>query len=82
MKLIINCRGQEITFSVIELQAKWIARVLSGKVLLPDEEEMMESIKDFYQSMEENGLPKRQTHSLRPLQVCTLIFLVTLRFIS
>lgn len=64
----IGLTFKEITFSVIELQAKWIARVLSGKVLLPDEEEMMASIKDFYQSMEENGLSKRQTHSLRPLQ--------------
>ncbi|XP_027355578.1 flavin-containing monooxygenase FMO GS-OX5-like [Abrus precatorius] len=55
-------------FDTLELQAKWIARVLSGKVQLPSEEDMMASVKDYYQLMEENGLPKRYTHSIYPLQ--------------
>lgn len=59
---------KEATFNVVELQAKWVAKVLSGKILLPTEEEMMESVKEFYQFMEENGFPKRHTHSLRPFQ--------------
>ncbi|WJX26687.1 aliphatic glucosinolate S-oxygenase [Trifolium repens] len=59
---------KEATFNVVELQAKWVAKVLSGKILLPTEEEMMESVKEFYQFMEENGFPKHHTHSLRPFQ--------------
>ncbi|KHN37641.1 Flavin-containing monooxygenase FMO GS-OX-like 2 [Glycine soja] len=55
-------------YQIIELQCKWVAKVLSGKVLLPTEKEMMESVKEYYQLMEENGLPKRYTHSLYPLQ--------------
>lgn len=70
LKLIISWHGQDTLFHVIELQAKWVAKVLSGKVVLPTEEEMMESVKELYKFMEENGLPKRYTHSLRPFQVC------------
>ncbi|KAG5113503.1 hypothetical protein JHK82_036772 [Glycine max] len=55
-------------YQIIELQCKWVAKVLSGKVLLPTEKEMTESVKEYYQLMEENGLPKRYTHSLYPLQ--------------
>lgn len=66
----------------MELQSKWVARVLSGKILLPTEEEMMESVKDFYQFMKENGLPKRYTHSLRPFQVFYTCFSSNLNYIS
>jgi hypothetical protein len=47
----------------------WVARVLSGKILLPKEEEMMESVQNIYHEMEKNGLPKSCALSLRPLQV-------------
>ncbi|XP_061349047.1 flavin-containing monooxygenase FMO GS-OX5-like [Gastrolobium bilobum] len=60
---------KDAVFHVSELQSKWVAKVLSGKVHLPTEEEMTESVKDYYKLMEENGLPKRYTHSLRPFQV-------------
>ncbi|XP_057458536.1 flavin-containing monooxygenase FMO GS-OX5-like isoform X1 [Lotus japonicus] len=65
----IGLTFKEAIFHVKELQSKWVARILSGKVLLPTEEEMMEDIRNFYQFMEENGLPKRYTHALRPFQV-------------
>ncbi|WJX92944.1 aliphatic glucosinolate S-oxygenase [Trifolium repens] len=64
----IGLTYRETIFIVIELQAKWVTRVLSGKILLPTEEEMMESVKDIYRFMEENVLPKRHTHSIRPFQ--------------
>ncbi|CAI8607500.1 unnamed protein product [Vicia faba] len=64
----IGLTYRETIFNVIELQAKWVARVLSGKILLPTEEEMTESVKKLYQFIEENALPKRHTHSLRPFQ--------------
>ncbi|MED6205301.1 hypothetical protein PIB30_016486 [Stylosanthes scabra] len=71
----------ESVFPVAELQGKWVARVLSGKMVLPSEEEMMKSIEEHYQFMQQNGLPKRFTHYLGPSysQVCiythfTLVF--------
>ncbi|XP_062115685.1 flavin-containing monooxygenase FMO GS-OX5-like isoform X2 [Humulus lupulus] len=57
-----------LPFNTIELQSKWIAHVLSGKVFLPKEEEMMASTNDFYRHMQDLGLPKRSTHFLTPYQ--------------
>lgn len=57
-----------------ELQSKWVARVLSGKILLPTEEDMMKSVQDIYHEMEENGLPESCALSLRPLQVVTSVY--------
>ncbi|KAL1301121.1 flavin-containing monooxygenase FMO GS-OX5 isoform X3 [Arachis hypogaea] len=59
---------KEPIFLMAELQSKWMARVLSGKILLPTEDMMMKSIEDIYHEMEENGLPKTCSLSLRPLQ--------------
>ncbi|GLU00433.1 hypothetical protein SLE2022_178050 [Rubroshorea leprosula] len=47
-----------------ELQAKWVARVLSGKLKLPTEEEMTSCVQEFYKHMEQAGLPKHRTHWL------------------
>lgn len=51
-------------FILFELQSKWIAKVLSGRVRLPPEEEMVAEIEAFYLNMEKRGLPKRHTHQL------------------
>ncbi|MCI19523.1 flavin containing monooxygenase FMO GS-OX-like protein, partial [Trifolium medium] len=48
-------------FPFFESQAMWIAQLLSGKKALPSWEEMMKSIKEFYQSREEAGIP---THDI------------------
>ncbi|KAI3449100.1 hypothetical protein Pfo_005765 [Paulownia fortunei] len=48
----------------IDLQAKWIAHVLSGKAPLPSKEEMLAEIQEYYQYMDEKGIPKHNTHSL------------------
>ncbi|KAG5607183.1 hypothetical protein H5410_028675 [Solanum commersonii] len=53
---------QAIVFLMFELQAKWIAQVLSGKVLLPTEEEMLADVEDHNRQLEEAGIPKRHTH--------------------
>ncbi|KAG8391631.1 hypothetical protein BUALT_Bualt01G0207400 [Buddleja alternifolia] len=53
-------------FVAIDLQAKWIAKVLSGKANLPPEEEMMAEIEQYYQHLKEKGIPKHHTHSLGP----------------
>ncbi|KAF8020446.1 hypothetical protein BT93_G0994 [Corymbia citriodora subsp. variegata] len=47
-----------------ELQSKWVAKVLSGEVVLPSEEEMMSSVHEHYQRIEELGWPKHHTHRL------------------
>ncbi|XP_061362203.1 flavin-containing monooxygenase FMO GS-OX-like 4 [Gastrolobium bilobum] len=65
----IGVISKEPIFLIVELQSMWVARVLSGKILLPTEEEMMDSVQYIYQEMEKNGLPKSCALSLRPLQV-------------
>ncbi|GMI98311.1 hypothetical protein like AT1G62620 [Hibiscus trionum] len=49
---------------VIELQAKWIAEVISGKLELPNQEAMTHSVEEFYREMENDGWPKHHTHNL------------------
>ncbi|CAI9263992.1 unnamed protein product [Lactuca saligna] len=53
-----------MTFLPAELQSKWIAQALSGKVLLPSEKEMLHDVEKVYRQMEERGIPKSYTHSL------------------
>ncbi|KAK9984621.1 hypothetical protein SO802_034146 [Lithocarpus litseifolius] len=60
---------QVITFPMFELQSKWIAGVLSNRITLPSQEEMMEDVKAFYSSLEASGTPKRNTHALDDKQV-------------
>ncbi|XP_011090332.1 flavin-containing monooxygenase FMO GS-OX-like 2 [Sesamum indicum] len=49
---------------VIDLQAKWVAKVISGKSVLPSQEEMLADVERHYQDMEEKGIPKHYTHTL------------------
>ncbi|CAH2044042.1 unnamed protein product [Thlaspi arvense] len=53
-----------IGFPFFESQAKWIAKLLSGKTSLPPSDQMMQSISDFYRSREADGIPKRNTHDI------------------
>ncbi|XP_039008133.1 flavin-containing monooxygenase FMO GS-OX5-like isoform X2 [Hibiscus syriacus] len=50
---------------VIELQSKWVAKVLSGKLELPTQEAMMHCVEEFYHEMEKDGWPKHHTHNLQ-----------------
>ncbi|XWS49769.1 hypothetical protein CRYUN_Cryun12cG0031200 [Craigia yunnanensis] len=52
------------TFPLFEFQSKWIAGVLSARITLPSQKEMMEDIKAFYSTLEASGIPKRYTHCL------------------
>ncbi|CAI9111983.1 OLC1v1012339C1 [Oldenlandia corymbosa var. corymbosa] len=49
-----------------ELQAKWIAQVLSGKKKLPSFEQMMISAQEFYHSRDLSSIPKHYTHAIIP----------------
>ncbi|CAN6877789.1 unnamed protein product [Brassica oleracea] len=53
-----------IGFPFFESQAKWIAKLLSGKTSLPSFDEMMQSISEFYLAREAAGIPKRNTHDI------------------
>ncbi|KAJ0960230.1 hypothetical protein J5N97_001942 [Dioscorea zingiberensis] len=57
-----------IPFPLCELQSKWVAGVLSGRVALPTQIEMMEDNKAFHLEMEVNGWPKRYTHNIGKYQ--------------
>ncbi|GMI98302.1 hypothetical protein like AT1G62620 [Hibiscus trionum] len=50
---------------VMELQAKWVAKVLSGEVKLPTRVEMAYSVEELYHQMEKTGRPKHRTHTLQ-----------------
>ncbi|CAL8462038.1 g1569 [Coccomyxa elongata] len=53
-----------VPFAQYELQAKWIVRVLSGRVSLPSQRHMLADISAFYASLDKEGVPKRHTHML------------------
>ncbi|KAF5184275.1 Flavin-containing monooxygenase fmo gs-ox-like [Thalictrum thalictroides] len=59
-----------IGFPFFESQAKWIAQVLSGKRTLPSWDDMMKSIKEFYNSRDEAGIPKHNTHDIANFEYC------------
>ncbi|KQJ97746.1 hypothetical protein BRADI_3g32990v3 [Brachypodium distachyon] len=52
-----------IPFPLFELQSKWVAGVLSGRINLPSKSEMMEDVKAIYLRREAHGWPKRYTHN-------------------
>lgn len=66
---------QLIGFPFFESQAKWIAQVLAGKRALPTWNEMMQSIKEFYNSCDAAGIPKHNTHDIANFEVLLSSFL-------
>lgn len=59
---------------MIELQAKWVAHVLSGKTNLPSQQQMLDDTEQHYRRLEANGTPKHQSHSLRGIMVIFIEF--------
>ncbi|KAF6152992.1 hypothetical protein GIB67_021597 [Kingdonia uniflora] len=57
-----------IPFPLFELQSKWVAGVLSGRIQLPSQEEMMAKVEEFYLKLEAAGVPKRYTHNMSDYQ--------------
>ncbi|XP_019082753.1 PREDICTED: flavin-containing monooxygenase FMO GS-OX3-like [Camelina sativa] len=63
--------GKEISgivFVMFEIQSKWVAAVLSGRVTLPPPDKMMEDINEWYASLDVLGIPKRHTHTIGRIQ--------------
>jgi len=54
---------------MFEIQSKWVAAVLSGRVILPSEDKMMEDIIEWYATLDVLGIPKRHTHKLGKISV-------------
>lgn len=67
--MILSLCNQAAPTLIIELQSRWVAKVLSGKVALPSEEEMASSVEELYQHMKESGFPKHHTHQLQQNKV-------------
>jgi hypothetical protein len=53
---------------MFEIQSKWVAAVLSGRVTLPSTDKMMEDINAWYASLDALGIPKRHTHTIGRIQ--------------
>lgn len=47
-----------------EIQARWVAQVLSGRRALPAEEEMRRSVEEFYRARDAAGVPRKYTHEI------------------
>ncbi|KAJ1287384.1 hypothetical protein BS78_02G006200 [Paspalum vaginatum] len=47
-----------------EVQARWVAQVLSGRRSLPSPEEMMRSVEEYNAARETAGVPKRLSHHI------------------
>ncbi|CAH2048037.1 unnamed protein product [Thlaspi arvense] len=64
----IGLPGMGLQFVMFEIQSKWVAAVLSGRVTLPSPEKMMEDVLASYETLEALGFPKRYTHKLGKIQ--------------
>ncbi|KAL6174515.1 hypothetical protein ACLB2K_051161 [Fragaria x ananassa] len=53
-----------VPFALYEFQSKWIAGILSNRIALPPEEEMMEDVQAFYSLQEASNISKRFTHMM------------------
>ncbi|OVA20189.1 Flavin monooxygenase FMO [Macleaya cordata] len=51
-----------LPFPIFELNSKWVAGVLSGRVSLPSQEKMTAEVEAFYLKLEAAGVPTRHTH--------------------
>lgn len=73
----VGLPNKAILYLMMELQSKWVAQVLSGKLSLPSEKDMLASVNELYRQMEEARIPKRHTHNLYPNEDKYLNWLVT-----
>ncbi|CAO2821676.1 unnamed protein product [Amaranthus hypochondriacus] len=53
-----------LAFFLYELQSKWVAGVLSRRIILPSDEKMMIDIEAFYLDLDAKEVPKRYTHRI------------------
>ncbi|KAL3701103.1 hypothetical protein R1sor_019125 [Riccia sorocarpa] len=53
-----------LPFPLFQAQAKWIAKVLTGKVKLPSQSAMMADVEKYYLDLEAKGVPRHETLGL------------------
>ena len=53
-----------VPFPQFELQAKWIAKLLSGDLKLPPTKEMLQHVENFENDRKSQNIPKRHWHCL------------------
>ena len=64
------------------MQAKLVARALSGRAILPSQNQMLQDIAAFYQLLIDNGVPVRYTHNQVTLEQCRLCMQLSLTPVS
>ena len=67
---------------MLELQSKWIAKVLSRKAGLPSKEEMMRDVQEYYQQMTVLRLPKHLTpysHNFEEVLYNSFIYVIFIK---
>ncbi|KAH7283957.1 hypothetical protein KP509_34G032600 [Ceratopteris richardii] len=57
-----------IPFPLMQLQSRWIAQSLSGKVTLPSEEQMLKDSLEFYERLDARGIPTNKIHDMGSYQ--------------
>ncbi|CAM0905199.1 unnamed protein product [Alopecurus aequalis] len=76
---VIYCTGYTYSFPFLETEgqvtvddnrARWVAQVLSGRRMLPPEEEMLRSTDEYNRARELAGVPKQRTHDILDLEYC------------
>lgn len=67
--LFFSFRLQVLQFLLFELQSRWIAMALSGRVALPSVAEMLQSVEASYAKLEASGKSRRSAHNGFEFQV-------------
>ncbi|KAL5225433.1 hypothetical protein ABZP36_012072 [Zizania latifolia] len=62
----VGLPSKSIVLQTIEMDARWVARALSGRAELPSEADMAAAVQEHNRRMEAAGKPKRHTHVLMP----------------
>lgn len=57
-----NCFCSSL-YAFVHVQARLVARALSGRVTLPSQNQMLQDIADFYQLLTDSDVPVRYTHN-------------------
>ncbi|CAO1939283.1 unnamed protein product [Urochloa humidicola] len=66
----VGIPNKVVTPLFYEVQARWVAQVLSGRRSLPSPEEMARSVEEYHRAREVAGVPKRRSHDIFDLEYC------------
>lgn len=60
---VVHCLKQQSDLGCVYVQAKLVARVLSGRSQLPSRHQMEQDVADFYKLLKDSKVPVRYTHN-------------------